>query len=312
MSCFYERASNLLEYFGVRSKSYYHSQPAVSCDPEDPLAYYLDQTRRAAYNGPLDESGVPLYGYGNEGGLTYLPAHIIPYALGHLELYRQRQCDENMHKFQVCVDWLEENQQEDGSWTTNLPMKKFGLTDPFKSAMAQGLGISCLVRAAQLLDNPCYLDCATRALRPFQRTVDEGGVTTLHKEGPFYEEYPCIPSQHVLNGFLFALWGLHDMARIEHTAEARTLWDDGISTLIKWLPQWDIGYWSLYSIPDRPRNPATVPYHQLHIKQMRVMHTLTGENIFSNYAEHWQDCMAGRFNALRTLPAKLWWLIRTA
>jgi len=303
-----ENLFNLLEYFGVRSESYYHSCPAVSYDPDDPLAYYLDQSQRAQYQGPFDDSGVPLYPYGDQ--LVYLPVHIIPYALGQLEIHRQSGEERGLENFKNCVDWLDESQLADGAWLMPIPSRRFGLNGPWRSAMVQGLGISCLVRAAQVFDEGCYLDSATKALGLYRLEVEHGGVASHQPDGVFYEEYPCEPACHVLNGFLFALWGLFDLMRLDSTSEATSLWEDGLVTLEKWLPRYDIGYWSLYHIPAPPRNPATIPYHRLHINQLKVMFELTQRQIFREYATKWQAYLDSHFNALRTLPAKLNWLVK--
>ncbi|MEW5795067.1 MAG: D-glucuronyl C5-epimerase family protein [Candidatus Zixiibacteriota bacterium] len=296
--------SNLLQYVGVESRDYYHAVPTVIHDRTDPLAYYVDFRSRAAYPGPFDPSGLPLTPIPN--GAVVFPTHLAMYALGHLELYHRAKTEESLSRARICAEWLAANQQADGSWMVTIPKKEFGLTVPFRSAMVQGLGMSVLCRVGAVLGESRYLDSAVRALEPLGRDTADDGVTTYHDAGPFYEEYPCRPACHVLNGFVYALWGLHDLAQ-QNSSYAQQLWDAGVKTLAAWLPRYDIGYWSLYHLPETPRNPATVPYHRLHINQLAAMHLLTSEPVFKKYEDRWRGYLSSRMNALRTLPAKLRW-----
>jgi len=302
-----EKLDNLLEYIGIRSKSYYHSEPRISYDPDEPLVYYLDQTLRAAYPGPYDSDGIPLYV--SKGTTDYLPVLICAWALGHLEIFRQKTMGNNRSNFLKAADWLLSHQDTEGVWLTDFPMKKFGLLKPFPSAMVQGLGISCLTRAFLVTNNEVYLESAVRALAPYRKDVGEGGVASYEGGFVFYEEFPSIPYHHVLNGFVFALWGLHDLVRVMNNRDAEELYSEGLKTLIKWLPRYDIGYWSLYHIGEGPKNPATVPYHRLHIVQLKVMHDLTGRQIFKEYQLQWSEYLRKPFSALRTLPAKVLWYL---
>jgi hypothetical protein len=205
----------------------------------------------------------------------------------------------------VC-QWLEHNQTEDGTWISPTQMKKFGLFKPFPSAMVQGLAMSCLCRAYHLTGQNDLLDKAGNALDCFQVDVADGGVTTHHDDYVFYEEYPSPRPHHVLNGFIYALWGLHDLARCG-VQKAQEFYNQGLRTLAAWLPKYDMGYWSLYHLSDGLKNPATVHYHRLHIDQLDVIYQLSHEDIFLNYRDRWRGYLSGRLNAVRTLPHKLVW-----
>ena len=306
MSTTGQNLANLLEYVGIKSRNYYHSVPAPIQDRSDPSTYYVDFSGRAAYAGPFDPSGLPLIA--DPTSSRPFPTHLAIYALAHLELYRKHRTDENLNCVRICAEWFKANQEGDGAWVSTFAKKEFGLVPPFRSAMIQGLAISALCRMAQVLGDSVCLETAVRALGPFRHDVADNGVTTYHDAGPFFEEYPCRPPCHVLNGCIYALWGLRDLS-LQGNADAQQLWDSGLKTLIAWLPRYDLGYWSLYHVPESPRNPTTVAYHRLHINQLEVMHALTSEPIFKNYADRWQGYLSNRINALRTLPAKLVWVV---
>ncbi|UCD16577.1 MAG: hypothetical protein JSV44_08940 [Candidatus Zixiibacteriota bacterium] len=300
-----DKLANLLEYVGLKSTSYYHTLAPISYDPEDMQAYYLDQSRRANYAGPFDDNGVPLYAGKEEN--VHLPVHIAFWALGHFHLHRRSGDEKHRKAFLRAADWFARDQDDRGAWQSPLAMKRFRLKPPFPSAMSQGLGISCLIRAYRLTRNEPYLTCAVKALRPFHEEIRDGGVTSYHEGRAFYEEYPVYPFKHVLNGFIYSLWGLYDLVRFADNPAARELYDTGVRTLMAWLPRYDLGYWSLYHISDGAKNPATIHYHHLHIDQLTVMHRLTGSEIFGEYRSRWERYLRNPLNGLRTLPAKLRW-----
>lgn len=305
MALLTQKLLNLLQYFGVRSQSYYHSEAVANYDPNQPLKYYLDHTPRADYPGAFSADGVPLYTYKGETG--HLPVHVALIALGHADLILRRKETRDRATLLSCANWFVRSQTSDGHWLTPFGMKKFNLKAPFGSAMAQGMGISVLVRAHLVQPDERYFAAARSALRPFAVLVKDGGVRTVTDGRVFFEEYPTPRPHHVLNGFIYAIWGLYDLVRLEQQAEAGRLWEEGIATLRDWLPHFDSGRWSWYHIGDGVKNPATIPYHKLHIEQLRAVHAMTGEALFGETADRWQRYLDGRFNALSTLPRKILW-----
>ena len=73
------------------------------------------------------------------------------------------------------------------------------------------------------------------------------------KEGfVWYEEYPSLENEppHVLNGFIFALFGLYDYYKATESEEALELFNQGIKTLKEKINLWDMGFWSRYDLTD--------------------------------------------------------------
>ena len=131
---------------------------------------------------------------------------------------------------------------------------------------------------------------AQNALIPFTVSASEGGVTSYTEWGPFYEEYTASEPTMVLNGKIFSLCGLHEFIRVfPENAMAGELFREGIATLEKVLPQYDLQFWSRYNLcrakwhPEI--DPATVGYQRLHVTQLKMLHQLTGKEIFSTYAK---------------------------
>jgi len=49
---------------------------------------------------------------------------------------------------------------------------------------------------------------------------------------------------------------------------------------------------------------ASAFYHRLHSVQLRVMHRLTGEELFARVADRWENCVQSRANRARALAYK--------
>ena len=137
-----------------------------------------------------------------------------PVMVAHWALQRWSRTPRQPRATRIAAEWLAEHQRRDGAWEYLFDFSAAGLPmrAPWISAMAQGMGISVSCARMRRPGRDSYLRMARRALRPFTRSVRRGGVTWRWEGVPWYEEYPGAESQHVLNGYQFALIGLHDLA----------------------------------------------------------------------------------------------------
>ncbi len=193
-----------------------------------------------------------------------------------------------------------------GGWDHWFGMKHtYRILAPWLSAMAQGQGASFFVRLWRETGSELYAERAALALRPMRLPVADGGVAAELDGGYFPEEYPSIPHSYVLNGALFALWGLHDVAVALDDPAARELWDDGAATLARNLHRYDLGYWSRYDLFPHPLvNVASSAYHVLHARQLEVMGRLTDEPQYPEYAARFARQAESAANARRAFAAK--------
>ena len=154
--------------------------------------------------------------------------------------------------------------------------------------------------------NASYLGAARDAFKAFERAVDDGGVTFIDARGDWWiEEYIVRPPTHILNGFMWALWGVYDMFLVTGAPGHRRLFERGVETLEKNLTTYDTGFWSLYEQSGtRLKMLASPFYHRLHIVQLRVMHRLTGSNVFLRMAERWEDYRDSRIKKTRAVLYK--------
>ena len=257
--------------------------------------YYMPFLQKADYVGPCDGAGIPLLDYRGTLGLQYNPIAIAQYGLGNYNAWRRSGDAQHRGKFLAAADWLlahlEQNSRGLWVWNHHFDWEyRTTLKAPWYSGLAQGQGVSLLVRAHAATGNTAYADAAQRALQPLLHEVSDGGVCVRDEHGRLWlEEYIVDPPTHILNGFLWTTWGVYDYWLATRDAAARALFDSAVETLAAALPSYDTGYWSLYEHSGtRMKMLASPFYHRLHIVQLRVMHRLTGKAEFQQYAERWE------------------------
>ncbi len=164
------------------------------------------------------------------------------------------------------------------------------LKAPWYSGLAQGQGVSLLVRAHAETGDAKYAKAATLAFGSFLADTESGGVTFRDQAGDlWFEEYILSPPTHILNGFIWAAWGVHDYWLATGDGEARNLFTRAVETLRKNLDRYDLGFWSRYELSGTRLPMIASPfYHRLHVTQLRIMHKITGDDVFARYAEKWE------------------------
>jgi hypothetical protein len=186
-------------------------------------------------------------------------------------------------------------------WEYRSPLKA-----PWYSGLSQGQGISLLVRAYSETGVVAYLKAADRAFESFLRSTKEGGITFRDECGNvWFEEYIVSPPTHILNGFIWAAWGVHDYFLITESKPARDLFEQAVLTLRTNLDRYDLGFWSLYEDSSTLLPMVASPfYHRLHVVQLRVMHRITGDEVFARYADKWEAYARSRAKRTRALCYK--------
>jgi hypothetical protein len=124
------------------------------------------------------------------------------------------------------------------------------------SAMTQATSAQALARGAKALGVPEYTDAALGALAAFEQPPPLG-VALPRSE---YAMYSFNPGLHVLNGYLQAIIGLHDVAEETGSPQARRLFVNGERTARRSVAAFDTGAWSRYSLGGAE---STLSYHEL-------------------------------------------------
>lgn len=211
----------------------------------------------------------------------------------------------HMAAFFAASDWLVRNQDERGGWPIMVTRKLgegFRSLEPgWYSAMAQGQAISTLVRAYLLTKDDTYLKSALRATGPFKLPSEQHGVKAVFmNKYDWYEEYPTIPSSFVLNGFIYSLIGLYDLAQTAGEKlgrEAGQLFSKGMESLKVMLPLYDTGSGTIYDLRHfmlgTAPNLARWDYHTTHINQLQLLGSVDNSPIFRDFIKRWKSYLKG-------------------
>jgi len=292
--------------------TFWHERPAMSeFVPGELGPYYMTFQQKADYAGPKDAEGIPKLDYLGQIGQQYNPIAIAQYGLGNLNLYLSSSDGRRREIAMRIADWLLRNLEKNSAgcsvWNHHFDFEyRTPLRAPWYSGLAQGQGISLLVRAYRETGEAKYLDAAKRAFECMQVDVSNGGVIFTDEDGDnWIEEYIVFPPTHILNGFIWASWGVYDLALATGDSTIWKVWSDSVATLKKNLGKYDTGYWSLYEQSGTRMMMLASPfYHRLHIVQLRVMAKLTGEPMFSEFAERWSRYQESRMKRSRALVYK--------
>ena len=265
------------------------------CYSKDAVSgYYNDLTEKITRDDP--SILVPKY-YMDNGQEMFFSIGIFQYGLAAYDLYLKTQEQIYLDKLLACSDWAVENQQEDGGWKT------FAHENPEQpySSMAQGEGISMLIRAHLATGEAKYRDAAVKAKEFMLIPLSEGGTTNYQGGDVFFHEYAYCPL--VLNGWIFSLWGLYDYCKFNADEQAQKVLEATLETLKKKLPEFDTGYWSMYEDGKRICSPF---YHDLHIAQLTVMYDLFGDEIYNEFAQKWDGYRKNFWNPKWAFVKKAW------
>ncbi|MFZ0798863.1 MAG: D-glucuronyl C5-epimerase family protein, partial [Terriglobales bacterium] len=279
--------------------------------------YYMLFREKMDYAGHFDPAGIPMLDYQGAIGLQYNPIAIAQWGLANYNRFCESGDETRWQKTLEAADWLTANLEQNvqGLWVWNHHFDwdyRDTLKAPWYSGLAQGQGVSLLLRVHAhahshgYSDDEKYQRAADQAFLALTRSLTEGGVLFEDEEKNLWiEEYIVDPPTHILNGFMWALWGVFDFWLARWDTAAKQIFDRGVETLLHNLDRFDTGYWSLYEQSGtRLKMLASPFYHQLHSVQLRVMSMLTGDARFAAVAERWEGYAERRGNRARALVEK--------
>jgi hypothetical protein len=227
-----------------------------------------------------DEAGIIL----NNG--AYHPVGIIQYGL--LCHYRYQQTKDTVYYNKMCnqVKFLKSDQLVDTLFDgkgVGLPykMEYKGLKPPWYSGMAQGMGISFLLRYAVASgDTSIYPLVKKLAYVMLQRQEVGGCLSKTYEDILWIEEYPnSTQSPQVLNGFIFALFGLIEYCEFfPKDVRAARIRNECLASLKTMLPTYDSKKWTRYN--KRLVYPNRVSYIRAQIFQMKQLYEITNDPFY--------------------------------
>nr|WP_295269202.1 D-glucuronyl C5-epimerase family protein [uncultured Blautia sp.] len=255
--------------------------------------YYNDLTEKVIKREDLGNK-VPMSSV-DTGEIIYFPIEIFQYGLGAYDLFLLNNDKKMLKKVRAASEWAVDNQQADGSWIT------FTYENPEHpySSMAQGEGISLLLRAYLEFKDEKYISAVKKAVKFMLLPLEKGGTTKYDGNDVYF--YECTEDPLILNGWIFSLWGVMDYCKFFQDPEIKDILDRTLGTLKRRLPDFDIGYWSMYEDGMRICSPF---YHKLHIAQLNVMYELTDSDIYKVYADKFLKYQNDGLNRKRAFVKK--------
>ena len=197
-----------------------------------------------------------------DGYEGYFPIQIFQYGLGAYDLYLLKNEDKYLEKFKNCVQWAENNIEENGSILNFI----HEYPDSPYSAMAQGEFASLMVRAYAQFGEIKYLDLAKKSLDFMLIPLEDGGTSQYIDEDLILYEFTCHP--YVFNGWIFAMMGIYDYYLSTKDENYKQIFDRTFKTLEKNIEKMDLKYWSRY---DSQKIIASPFYNKLHIAQLTAL-----------------------------------------
>lgn len=269
-----------------------------------PFTRAMDRPRLLDYQA-VDSNGVVISTYG--GKRVIHPVSTAWYSLYQMRSYEMTGNHEYLRRVRASVDHLVRNGSHlvDGARWYRYPFAHtpggLDMGVPWYSGMAQGMMISVHVRLHQLTGEAAHRTYAQEALRSFDRVVSfykdaTGPWATAErdldgKRSTFFEEYPSKRANQrstVVNGHIYALYGLYDAYRLFGSGRSLTLFRRGTASIRD--------AFDFYRRPGKPSMYAITPwghttwgaptsYHRGVTAQLRMLHELTGDYVFKRQAD---------------------------
>lgn len=254
---------------------------------------------------PVDANKILISHYHDQRVLH--PVSTAWYSLYQMISYELDRNEERMRRVRASVNHLLANGSSlvDGARWYRYPFAHtpggLDMGVPWYSGMAQGMMTAVHVRLHEITGAEEHLTYAQQALKSFDRVIGwnesvSGPWATAERDLDgrrltFFEEYPSRrPDQRstVVNGHYYALYGIYDAYRLLGTGRALELFRRGAASMREVFP--------LYRRPGRASWYAVTPwgqrtwgsptsYHRGVTAQLRIMHELTGDAVFTRQAD---------------------------
>jgi hypothetical protein len=229
--------------------------------------------------------GVPMVDY--PWGPERNPVTSAQYGLAVYSLWVRYHDPGRLNQATRVADWLVRTQTAEGKWLYQFPFQPPGsdtLPAGWSSALAQGQAVSLLERVYHRRPRPRYLRAIHRALRPLQRTVEQGGLARYWGRNLYFEEYSTPQPNYVLNGDGQTLIGLSEAEPLDPVAGR--LFRRATAGLANTIDIFDSHQGrSYYNAVSKTFPP---PSYDVIIRQMlRQLTRMTGREIFARYADIW-------------------------
>lgn len=216
------------------------------------------------------------------------PCMVAEYAIIQYEDFLVTSRTESQELFKRHLDWLEEHASPvaEGRRVLHYHYDTPEERAPWGSGIAQGVAISALLRGYEHFQNDNYLETARQLFNAMDTPVGAGGHRFADAQFKLWyeEDNRC---GHILNGHLFALFGVLDLYRVTGHPYYKQRFDLGLEAVKDNLSCFDIGFTTKYRVG--AQDPANNSYHYIHAAQFQILYAITGDNFFRDGAQRFYD-----------------------
>jgi hypothetical protein len=263
--------------------------------PVPPDALPGDENYIPRINDPTnDPNGVKRWQYGDRW--VYHPLVIVRYGVNLLNGYRLRQNPAYLDRARVNADFLINtavSRQGALYFPYRFNYRLFGnpadpMRAPWYSAMMQGEALTLFVRLHAATGEQRWREAADSTFLTFlQRPQTKRPWTTFvaahgGRRYLWFEEYAKFPTTRVLNGHLYALFGIYEYLSAMGNPAAVTVFDGGATTVRhqvrRFRARGEISYYSLRV------HAQYASYHCIHVWQLKLLTRMTGDSWFAREA----------------------------
>ncbi|WP_026930808.1 D-glucuronyl C5-epimerase family protein [Glycomyces tenuis] len=167
--------------------------------------------------------------------------------------------------------------------------KKNTVHAPWRSAMEQGQFLSLATRLWRATDDRYWRDAAEHVFRTLLDEDSDRWTTFVDDDGyTWLEEYAGdVEPMRVLNGHVFAMYGLYDYWQATKDEAALLLFNKAAATVLHYVPRLRVPggpSWYGMRVQDDPKAQSE-KYHRIHIRQLEHLAAMTGADRFKELAE---------------------------
>lgn len=261
--------------------------------------YYNDLTNKVSEKTILDKNGIPI-NTTISNIEVYFPISIFQYGLGLYDLYILTNKQDYLNKFINIANWALSNQTNDGMW--DCMDKLYDSAHETQSAMCQSEGTSVLLRAYVQTNKKEYFNGATKAINFMIKDIKDGGTCLYENGDVVFQEYVSKYNLSVLNGWIFSIFGLFDYTLVSDDEKYKKLLSDSLNTMANLLKKYDRRFWSNYDLKGTIASPA---YHDLHIRQLKLLYELFNIEEFKTFSDKWEKYQTNKMYKIFAMMIKL-------
>lgn len=242
----------------------------------------------------LNDKGVPVMNIEGIGDVMH-PAWIGIYALQYAgqESFYNKEVEKDQEKFKNCIDWFKENAKTNENGLTvweyrfDSTYNDVSIEAPWYSTFGQALAIEALVEYYNQEKDNDALALAQKGAEALFTDINDGGLLFEEGEDVWFEEIPSMDNpSHILNGHMRGLIALQKLYQATNDKKYDDWYQKGISSLEKWLPKYDTGYWLRYDLNPKKdellfrfNNKYGYSLTDLPIDEIKLTDPITGKSV---------------------------------